>query len=161
MPENIFATFDISGQGMSVQRMRLNAVARNIANANTTNGPDGEPYQREVVKVSSKNNRNFGSELKNSIELNRTDDSHSVSASLSARESDNLTLEAETVKDGMPPRLVYDPHHPDANEEGYVTMPDINIVTEMVEMISAQRAFQANAGVIDSAKNIARFSFEI
>jgi flagellar basal-body rod protein FlgC len=161
MSENIFATFDISGQGMSVQRMRLNAVARNIANANTTNGPDGVPYQREVVQVTSKGNRNFGNELKNSIELNITDDSHSSGSSINKGATGNTTLEAVTVNDGMPPRMVYDPHHPDANKDGYVLMPDINIVSEMVEMISAQRAFQANAGVIDSAKNIARFSFEI
>jgi flagellar basal-body rod protein FlgC len=161
MSENIFATFDISGQGMSVQRMRLNAVARNIANANTTNGPDGQPYQREVVKVTSTGKRNFNSELKNSLNLNITDDNLTGSASIRPEAQDNTTLEAVTVKDGMPPRMVYDPHHPDANEDGYVMMPDINIVTEMVEMISAQRAFQANASVIDSAKNIARFSFEI
>lgn len=161
MSENIFATFDISGQGMSVQRMRLNAVARNIANANTTNGPDGQPFQREVVKVTSTGKRNFNNELKNSLNLTMTDDNLTGSASIRPEVQDNATLEAVTVKDGMPPRMVYDPHHPDANEDGYVQMPDINIVTEMVEMISAQRAFQANASVIDSAKNIARFSFEI
>ncbi len=161
MPENIFATFDISGQGMSVQRMRLNAVARNIANANTTNGPGGEPYQREVVRVTATQGGGFGRELANTLELNRTAESHAYSTSLKPGESKNIVLGAETVKDGMPPRMVYDPHHPDANEDGYVMMPDINIVTEMVEMISAQRAFQANVGVIDSAKNIARFSFEI
>jgi flagellar basal-body rod protein FlgC len=161
MSENIFATFDISGQGMSVQRMRLNAVARNIANANTTNGPDGQPYQREVVKVTSTGKRNFNSELKSSLDLRMSDDNLSGSTSIRPEAQDNTTLEAVTVKDGMPPRMVYDPHHPDANEDGYVQMPDINIVTEMVEMISAQRAFQANASVIDSAKNIARFSFEI
>ncbi len=146
---------------MSVQRMKLNAVARNIANANTTNGPDGQPYQREVVVVQSAAGRNFQNTLDGSLELARTNDYHSVNAVPGSGSNDNLTLEAETVRDNSAPRMVYDPGHPDANEDGYVAMPNVNIVTEMVDMISAQRAFQANVGVVDSAKNIARYSFDI
>jgi flagellar basal-body rod protein FlgC len=161
MAENIFSSFNISGQGMSVQRMRLSAVANNIANANTTKGPDGEPYQREVVVVRAIPQSPFDSELNNQIKLDRTDDIHSKNAYPGTYPPDYRVLNAITARDNTPPRLVYDPSHPDADENGYVKMPNINIVTEMVEMISAQRAFQANTGVIDAAKNIARDSLEI
>lgn len=161
MSENIFASFDISGQGMSVQRMRLSAVAKNIANANTTSGPDGQPYQREVVLVNSVDQSEFGQELDNQISLTTTTDGHSDKTLNADGIQNNSTLEARIAKDNSPARLIYDPAHPDADENGYVHMPDINIVSEMVEMISAQRAFQANTNVIDAAKNIARNSMEI
>jgi len=161
MAENIFSSFNISGQGMSVQRMRLSAVAKNIANANTTKGPDGQPYQREVVIVRAMHKSPFENELENQIRLDRTDNTHSMNASQGTYPPDYRVLSAKTARDNTPPRIVYDPSHPDADEKGYVKMPNINIVTEMVEMISAQRAFQANTGVIDAAKNIARDSLEI
>lgn len=161
MAENLFSSFDISGQGMSVQRMRLSAVAKNIANANTTKGPDGQPYQREVVIVRAIPQSPFENELENQIKLERTDRSHSQNAHPGTYPPDYSVLNARTARDNTPPRLVYDPSHPDADDNGYVKMPNINIVTEMVEMISAQRAFQANTGVIDAAKNIARDSLKI
>lgn len=161
MAENIFASFAISGQGMSVQRMRLSAVANNIANANTTKGPDGMPYQREVVVVRGKAGVPFDDELDAQITLSKTNPDHAPNIHPGTYPPDYSVLQARTVKDNAAPRLVYDPSHPDADENGYVKMPNINIVTEMVEMISAQRAFEANTGVIDSAKNIARNSLEI
>ncbi len=161
MSENIFSTFDISGQGMSVQRMRLSAVSRNIANVNTTKSTDGKPYQREVVVVREIPGSPFESELHSLINLSNSNNSHAGTADGFDNQNDNSVLSARTVRDNTPPRLVYEPSHPDANEDGYVEMPNINIVTEMVEMITAQRAFEANTGVIDSAKNIARYSLEI
>ena len=80
MAENVFASFAISGQGMSVQRMRLSSVANNIANVNTTKGPDGEPYQREVVVVRAIPNSPFENELNNQISLTRTTNEHSKNA---------------------------------------------------------------------------------
>ena len=161
MAENIFSTFDISGQGMSVQRMRLSAVSRNIANVNTTKSTDGRPYQREVVVVRGIKENPFESELGDQISLLKTDTNHSTNLNPGTYPGDNQILNAKTVRDATPPRLVYDPHHPDANPEGYVEMPNINIVTEMVEMITAQRGFEANTGVVESAKNLARYSLEI
>lgn len=151
MPENIFSTFEISGKGMSLQRMRLNAVANNIANANTTKGPDGLPYKRDVVIVNAVQDNSFESELDSQIGNSFESSGNSVSN----------VLEAHLGKDDSPPRMIYDPSHPDADEDGYVAMPNVNIVTEMVEMISAQRGFEANASVIESAKNMARDSLDI
>jgi flagellar basal-body rod protein FlgC len=145
MAENIFSAFKISGEGLSVQRMRLSATAKNIANINTTSDIDGEPYKREIVKVSSAGNSAFDGEL--SMSLGNMDG--------------NSSIYAQTVKDDASFRLVHDPSHPDADEDGYVKLPNINIVTEMVEMISAQRSFEANSGVLDAVKNMARDSLEI
>ena len=161
MAENIFSSFNASGQGMSVQRLRLSSVAKNIANANTTKGPNGLPYQREIVVVHSKNTGSFDSELDNQIELFSTDNSHSSNIANKSNPNNFNIVDATTLNDDSPPRLVYDPNHPDADENGYVKMPNINIVTEMVEMISAQRAFEANTNVFESAKNIARDSLDI
>lgn len=161
MAENIFASFDISGQGMSVQRMRLSAVANNIANANTTKGPDGQPYQRQVVVARAIPGSPFDRELEEQIDMTRTDTEHAPNGTLNKYPPEYKVLDARTVTDNSAPRLVYDPSHPDADESGYVKMPNINIVTEMVEMIAASRAFEANTGVVESAKNIARNSLEI
>lgn len=161
MSENIFSSFEISSQGMQVQRMRLSAVANNIANANTTKGPDGEPYKRELVIVRAIPDSPFESELRNQIKLIGTDPLHSSNVGSSVSSGNYIVLNANVAKDNTPPRLVYDPSHPDADESGYVKMPNINIVTEMVEMISAQRAFEANSNVVEAAKNIARDSLEI
>ena len=161
MAENIFSSFNISGQGMSVQRLRLSAVARNIANANTTKADDGMPYKREVVVVRDIKDSPFEKSMNATLQLDKTDAGHSGVAMNNGLEGDDEVLRARTVKDNSAPRMVFDPNHPDADPNGYVQMPDINIVTEMVEMISAQRAFQANAQVVDAAKNLARYSLEI
>ncbi|HPU23170.1 MAG TPA: flagellar basal body rod protein FlgC [Candidatus Kapabacteria bacterium] len=161
MPENIFASFAISGQGMSVQRMRLSAVANNIANANTTKGVDGKPYKREVVVVRAIPGSPFEEKVHQQIELKRTSPDHAPNARMGTYPPDYSVLKARTARDNSPDRLVYDPTHPDADEQGYVHYPNVNIVTEMVEMISAQRGFEANTGVITAAKNVARNSLEI
>jgi flagellar basal-body rod protein FlgC len=161
MAENIFASFAISGQGMSVQRMRLSAVSRNIANVNTTKSTDGRPYQREVVVVRAIPDSPFEAVVQEQISMKLTAAEHAGNAKQGTYPPDYSVLQARTARDNTPPRLVYDPGHPDANENGYVEMPNINIVTEMVEMISAQRGFEANTGVFESAKNIARNSLEI
>lgn len=161
MAENIFSSFDISGQGMTVQRMRLSSTAKNIANANTTKSIDGQPYRREVVVVREIPGSPFNSELKKLIDLDRTSNLHASTANQGDYPPDYSVLKSITARDNTPPRLVYDPYHPDADENGYVKMPNINIVTEMVEMISAQRAFEANTQVVESGKNIASNSLQI
>lgn len=161
MADNLFASFDISSQGMSVQRMRLSATANNIANANTTVGPEGEPYQREVVVVREIPRNTFDSELTEQIQLSQGSLNHGTNIRPTAGLQDNTVLQAVTAKDSSLPRLVFDPNHPDADENGYVKYPNINMVTEMVEMISAQRAFQANTQVVQSAKSIARDALDI
>ena len=155
MAETVFTSFNIGGQGLSVQRMRLNSIARNIANANTTKAEDGEPYKREVTVIHAVGEGSFGSELSQQMKLSGSG-TRSVGGMYARK-----VVEATTSHDESEPRQVYDPSHPDADENGYVKMPNINVVNEMVEMISAQRAFEANVNVIESAKNIARDSLDI
>jgi len=161
MAENIFSTFSVSSQGMSVQRQRLSAVAKNIANANSTRGADGKAYKREIITVKAIPQNKFNSNLNEQISLMQTDGQNISAAKINNYQKEGQTLETSTVQDTTLPRLVYDPSHPDANSDGYVEMPNVNVVTEMVEMISAQRAFEANAGVVESVKNVARYSLEI
>lgn len=161
MAENIFSSFDISGSGMSLQRRRLSAVANNIANANTTRGADGKPYEREIVVVRAEKQTKFQKELTDEIALRGTGDGHIGNAHGLPGTEKNTVLKAVSARDNSGPRMIHDPSHPDANEEGYVAMPNVNVVTEMVEMISAQRAFEANTSVIAAAKNVARDSLDI
>ena len=148
----------MSGQGLTVQRMRLSAVARNIANMNTTQDIGGEPYKREIVVVRNVQNTSFDNQLTGQMNLAGAYGGDEITSN---SPGEKTNLQASTVKDNTPPRQVYDPSHPDADENGYVKTPNVNIVTEMVEMISAQRAFEANAGVIESAKNMARNALDI
>jgi flagellar basal-body rod protein FlgC len=159
--ENIFSSFEFSAQGLSVQRMRLSAVAKNIANADTTRDERGQVYRREVVVVRALQRNQFDDLLQQSLPLARSAPSHVDPETPGLRPPDDRILKAQVARDNSPPRLVYDPTHPDADAEGYVRMPNVNVVTEMVEMISAQRAFEANTGVISAAKNIARDSLDI
>jgi flagellar basal-body rod protein FlgC len=161
MSENVFSSFNISGQGMTVQRMRLSATANNIANVDTTKGPNGEPYQREVVVVRAIPGSPFESNLEDEIAMTRTSVAHAPNATPGEYPPNNAVLQAKTATNNTPPRLVYDPSHPDADENGYVHYPNINIVTEMVDMITAQRGFEANTSAFESAKNIAKYSLEI
>ena len=161
MAENIFSTLNIAGQGMSVQRKRLTAIANNIANANTTNCTDGKPYMREVVISKANEKKPFASELSEQISLVKTDNNHSPNARLLLSDVEKNQVNGYIVKDGKPARMVYEPGHPDADPEGYVHYPDIDIVTEMVDMITAQRGFEANTQMIATAKNLARYTLEI
>lgn len=161
MAENIFSSFAISGQGLSVQRMRLSSTANNIANANTTKGPDGQPYQRQVTIVRHIPGSPFEKALESQIELSRSSKDHAPNGDLGDYPPDYSVLKSVVARDNSQPRLVYDPSHPDADTNGYVKMPNVNVVTEMVEMISAQRAFEAGTQVIQSAKMIAADSLNI
>ncbi len=161
MAENIFKSFAVSGQGLSVQRMRLSAVAKNIANANTTRDENGQVYRREVVIARAHPDTFFDRELQQQISLVGTNVNHGGNIGISDKIGDVKAVDAATAKDASPARKVYDPSHPDADANGYVEMPNVNIVTEMVEMISAQRAFEANTSVFSAAKNIAKESLDI
>lgn len=161
MGQSLFTTFDISGQGMSVERRRLSAVANNIANANTTKTTNGGPYQREVVSVRANKPNTFEEAFTESIGLLNSEAGHAPKQASFAKPASDIAVEAKVEKDQSPARVVYDPSHPDADDNGYVKMPNVNIVTEMVEMIAAQRGFEANSQVVAAAKNIARDSLEI
>lgn len=161
----IFSSMKISASALSVQRQRMNTVARNLANVNTTRTEAGGPYQREFVVVREKEPiGDFGALIEDmNVRLERTDRLHMDSSRYPGNGNENPggAEVDEIVQDNAPPKMVYDPTHPDADVDGYVAMPNVNPVTEMVEMISATRAYEANLTAIDSDKRIIKKSLEI
>ncbi len=165
MISGIFRAIEISGSGLSAQRQQMNVVSENIANAKTTNTPEGGPYKRQRVQVSEDPEyAPFGTVLKQAdVQLRRTRPDHRPAGTRGSTNRDNVSrVESKTVADpNQAPRMVYDPAHPDADATGYVAFPDINIVTEMVDMMSATRSYEANLTVIESAKQMAKRALEI
>jgi flagellar basal-body rod protein FlgC len=161
----ILNAIEISSQGLSVQRQKMNTVAENMANAETTETPEGGPYRRKrVIVFEDKQSTSFDNVLRTANNrLARTHPNHRRGITL--RPPDNSrppSVEAErseTPKDSY--RLVYDPGHPDADEEGYVKMPDVDIIEEMVDMMAASRGYEANTVAISAAKKMARDALDI
>jgi len=124
---SLFNVFHISGSALTAQSMRLNTVASNLANADSIAGPDGQPYRAKQVVFEA-------------VPM-PSDSARGVKVS-------------GVVEDAAPPRMVYDPKSPAANEQGYVAMPNVNVVEEMVNMISASRSYQTNADMMNTAKTL-------
>jgi flagellar basal-body rod protein FlgC len=161
----IFDTIDISATGLSAQRRKLTAIAGNIANVDTTRTDEGGPYKRQrVVMLEAPKMTKFSSMLdEQKSRLKRTDFKHMMeSAPRPAEIFVGSGVMTQAIREEpLKPRLVLDPNHPDAREDGYVVFPDINVVTEMVDMISASRAYEANATVMSAAKDMVNRSLEI
>jgi len=155
---DLFSSLKISGAGLSVNRRKLNVTAENIANAETTRTKEGGPYRRKQVQVTGVDKPlDFNSELqKHRINLSRTSIRHFNESS--PRMSGGLDITLPQSHEAVDPadefKMVYDPSHPDANADGWVEMPDINIIVEMVNMMTAQRAYEANATTLEATKNI-------
>ena len=137
----LFSGMNINASGMSAERLRLDVISENIANANTTRTKEGGPYVRKNVifteKVSTADS--FGEVL------NRTISGIGNGVKVTA-----ITKDTDTDMN-----LVYEPSHPDADENGYVLYPNVNIVTEMTDLIDASRAFEANTTAFEASKNVA------
>lgn len=136
----LFSSIDISSSGLTAERFRMDIISNNIANAHTTRTEDGEPYRRKIPVFAERRAHDFRSILR---------------ASLNQKKQSGEGVKVLGVtEDPSPFRRVYDPNHPDADEEGYVNYPNVNIVTEMVDMISASRAYEANVTAINTSKNM-------
>jgi flagellar basal-body rod protein FlgC len=137
---DFFTAMEISSSGMTVQRTRVNVASSNLANAQSTKDASGNgPYQRRDVRV--------GARPANAMISGGR-------AGAAPAEAFGATIEA-IEKDQSQPRLEYDPGHPDANADGYVAFPNINVVEEMVDMITASRAYQAGITALDGAVGLA------
>ena len=135
----LFDAINISGSGLSAERLRMDVTAENLANAQSTRGPDGQPYRRKEV-VLQQAEGGFESALR--------------TASAGSTSGGRGVEVAGIVEDQTPNRQVYDPGHPDANAQGYVEMPNVDSVTEMVDLISASRAYEANVTAMQTAKTM-------
>ena len=137
----MFTAFDISATGMTAERYRMDIIAQNVANAETTRTEDGTPYRRKVVVFEEKNSpspfRKIFLKEKNRYS------------------GDGVKVTGVYEDQWTEGNMVYDPSHPDADENGYVTYPNVNIITEMTNLIDASRAYQANATAFDATKSIA------
>ena len=145
---SMFGGMEISGSALTAQRLRMNVTAENIANAETTKGADGNPYRRKEVTLQSVGQAGtFGSQL-----------SRAMGTSGVAPGGVQAT---EITEDQTNGKLVYDPSHPDADEQGYIRMPNVDTVTEMVDLIDAQRAYEANVTAMSAAKQMFAKTLEI
>ena len=137
-----FGSLRISSSGLSAERLRMDTIASNIANVSTTRGENGQPYRRKIAV--------FEENLVN--ELNKNEDSAKKLMGVKA---------VGIIDDESELRRVYDPAHPDADAEGYVLMPNVNILNEMADMIAATRAYEANVTAINSEKSMFMKALEI
>ncbi len=145
---DLFRIFTLSGAGMNAQRSRMNVVAGNMANAETTRTPEGGPYRRRnIIFQAVPPGGEFSSLMR---------------VSLTGRPEEILTVEVAGVKESQrAPKKIYDPQHPDADPEGYVSYPDINVMEEMVDLLSAVRSYEANLAAYNATKSLVRRLLEI
>lgn len=160
----IFSSIDISAYGLSAQRKRMDAVAQNIANVDTTRTEEGGPYTRKMVAMRAEKGNVFLTMVERiQSKLKRTDPRHLPPSEVQIIREGPLQgrIQTDVVPDPRPPKLEYNPTHPDADENGYVKLPNINLVTEMVDMMTATRSYEANVTAISAAKELARRALEI
>lgn len=144
---SIFSSFNINSSGLTAQRYRMDIISQNIANANTTRTADGTPYRRKVVTFAEKDTHTPFSRVLNTARDRYSGDGVKVDRVYEDEETDMV--------------MVYDPSHPDADENGYVMYPNVNIITEMTNMIDASRAYEANSTAFNASKAIAMKGLEI
>ena len=148
----IFDAIDIAGSGLSAERLRMDVTAENLANAQTTRGPNGGPYQRKEVVLSPARPDGFATALAGAM--------GAVPGAPSSQPAGGVTV-SQIVTDQSAPRMVYDPSHPDANAQGYGAMPNVNPVTEMVDLISASRSYEADVTAMQTAKQMFSKTFDL
>ena len=130
----LFNTMRISASGLSAERLRMDTITSNIANATTTRGEDGKPYVRKIAVFQENLDKEKGL---------------------------NGVKAVGIVEDDSDFKRVYDPTHPDSDEDGYVTMPNVNLLNEMADMIAASRAYEANVNTLDATKSMFSKTLEL
>mgnify|MGYP000885600084 FL=1 len=158
-----FKAFEISSSGMKLQKKKLDLIAENIANVNTTKTSDRTPYKRKTIEVTEKNS--FQSKLEdfgaNAIMKSSGGVHFLETPSIQNKKDNSETLDMQVVVDKTPGDKVYMPDHPDANADGYLEMPNVNIITEMVDMVAATRSYEANLTAFSASKQMAKDALEI
>jgi flagellar basal-body rod protein FlgC len=140
-------SLNISASGMTAERLRMDVIANNLANVNTTHTANGGPYRRQLAVFSPAGNNAF-------------DDAMAAASGQGGSATKGVHVEG-IVPDQSPLKRVYEPGHPDADAQGYVMMPNIDTVSEMVDMMSATRAYEANVTAANAAKGMAQKAIEI
>lgn len=140
----MFNSMEVSATGMTAQRYRTDIIAQNLANINTTRGQDGQPYRRKTVVMAEQNNTAFGNVMQ------------TVMGNLV-----NGVKVTSVATDMSDLRMVYEPSNPDADENGYVSYPNVDTVTEMTDMIDASRSYEANVTAFNASKSMALKGLEV
>ncbi len=138
----LYSSIEVSATGLSAQRLAMDVIANNIANVNTTRTAEGGPFKRQLVVFAQKN------EAAGVQSANPLDDSNDPAAARAGVDVVGI------IKDPSPDKLIYDPSHPDADAQGYVHMPNIEVVKEMVDMMAASRAYEANVTAIQESRQM-------
>ena len=142
-----FGALDISASGLTAQRLRMDTISQNIANVSTTRTANGDPYRRKITLFEERTMPGmFDGYLRSSYK------------------GDNIGIGvrvASILEDDAPFKLVYEPGHPEADADGYVSLPNVDVVTEMINMISASRSYEANVTSINTTKSLANKALEI
>lgn len=141
---SIFGAMDVSATGMTAQQLRMDTISENIANVNTTRDSEGNVYRRKTVLFEEKSYPTFSEAL-----------------SMANGHIGKGVKASRIIEDTSEGNKVYDPSHPDADDDGYVIYPNVNTVTEMTNMIDATRAFEANVTVLNSTKGMALKALDI
>jgi flagellar basal-body rod protein FlgC len=139
---SIFKSFGVNASGMTAERYRMDIISQNVANANTTRTEDGTPYKRKIVTFSERN-------------MDPTKFGTIFARSRGMDVGDGVKVSRVFEDEISEMKRVYDPAHPDADEDGYVWYPNVDIVTEMTNMIDATRAYEANATAFTASKSMA------
>ncbi|NLL81335.1 MAG: flagellar basal body rod protein FlgC [Tissierellia bacterium] len=139
---SVFSSMQINASGLTVERLKMDLISTNIANVNTTRTDEGGPYRRKTLIFEE----NLVAE-RNRLLDNIANNSKGVRA-VAIEEDENF-------------RIIYEPDHPDANEDGYVQMPNVNMVDEMIALINAQRSYEANVTALNASKSILKKALEI
>ena len=142
---DFFSSMNVSSSALTAERTRMNLISSNLANANATRTPEGGPYKRkDAVFAATPLESSFGRALDGA----------------SGKELRQVEIQ-RIVEDQSPPRMQYDPSHPDADAKGYVAMPNVNVIEEMADMIAATRTYEANVTAVQAAKSMALKTLEI
>lgn len=141
----VFNAMNVAATGMTAQRLRMDVIAENLANVNTTRTSDGSPYRRKMVVFEEKDTTSFDNVLNGYLDQYQP----------------NGVKVTKIVEDQSDLRLVYEPDNPDADENGYVSYPNVDTVTEMTNLIDSSRAYEASATSFNAAKSIAMKGLEL
>lgn len=143
---NFFNSFNISATGLTAERLRMDVISKNIANANTTRTSAGTPYRRQIPIFKEMENTSFADVFEQAL----------------GKQTPGEGVEVVAIKEDMSDfKREYNPSHPDADEDGYVLLPNVDVVTEMINLISASRAYEANVTLINGTKSMAMKALSI
>ena len=160
---NFLNSFDISGYGLSAQRVRVNTISSNIANAQTTRTEEGGPYRRKEVLFKAINFNDVYNDMlnKESNSLGYSDPLDEGEFGKQANPAIMSVIVEKVIRDDSKPQMKYEPNHPDADANGYVAYPNINPVVEMADLVEATRSYQANVTAFQSAKDMANSAISL